>query len=108
MGKAEPTCAEENVQTENGMSLWACFVVLSGHSTVMNINSTGEFQQLQVTMHSFSFPQINQKQTRERVCSDSLLFWPWMPVSSIYLELKQSVLVAQGQEMKTKLVSNVL
>jgi hypothetical protein len=31
-----------------------------------------------------------------------------MPVSSIYLELKQSVLVAQGQEMKTKLVSNVL
>lgn len=85
-----------------------CGFVWAQFSYEHKLNSTGEFQQLQVTMHSFSFPQINQKQTREWVCSDSLLFWPWMPVSSIYLELKQSVLVAQGQEMKTKLVSNVL
>lgn len=46
-------------------------------------------------------------QTKERVCSDSAgLGWIWAvdAFSSIYLELKQSTLVAQGQEMKSKLV----
>lgn len=51
--------------------------------------------------------QTKQMQTKERVCSDSAgLGWIWAmdAFSSIYLELKQSILVAQGQEMKSKLV----
>lgn len=51
--------------------------------------------------------QTKQMQTKERVSSDSAwLGWIWAmdAFSSIHLELKQSILVAQGQEMKSKLV----
>lgn len=51
--------------------------------------------------------QIKQMPTKERACSDSTVS-EWVlamdAFSSIYLELKQSILVAQGQERKSRLV----
>lgn len=101
LDKANAASTEENARADYDgtlqLALWLCLgTVYHGHK----LNSTGEFRQLQVTMNNLFSLQIKQMQTKERVCSDTtVLGWVLAmdAFSSIYLELKQSILAAQGQ-----------